>query len=175
MNSLYLHLLRLHTMASIRAAAAPMLSRSIRRLPRRTTTKRPFYLGPQPSSQRNIRPAFAPVRWHSAPATNSKVYEFNEVKQMIDQPSPDRIIIGEHVPRDSNSTLLNSYKMSANPQNSRTATFPEQSTSQSSRNQTLYSYPRKSSKIVSALKSHPQRKRLSFIADLASGVVRQHN
>ncbi|KAI9793936.1 MAG: hypothetical protein M1833_000505 [Piccolia ochrophora] len=51
------------------------------------------------------RPAPGParlqgVRWHSAPPSNSKVYNFEDVKAVVDSPSEERILIDVREPAE---------------------------------------------------------------------------
>ena len=88
---------RLGAMANARPARVPMLAihvsrQCIKALPRRSfahAATRPQY-GARPT----FKPTFVAVRWHSAPASNQKVYDFDQVKQLSSSPSPDRILIG---------------------------------------------------------------------------------
>lgn len=85
-------------MASLRVAAlAPRLSQGICRQCGGTLTRRSIVPRNSLTSayqQRAIRPAYASVRWHSAPASNSKVYDFEQVKKITESPSEDFILIG---------------------------------------------------------------------------------
>lgn len=44
---------------------------------------------------RTPRQAFVPVRWHSTPSNSPRVYEYNDIKQLSESPSSERVIIGE--------------------------------------------------------------------------------
>lgn len=91
-------------MASIRGVVAPKLSRSICQQCRRSLTSRSFaraattsQLQPRRNSP-TMGTTTTPVtriRWHSADfAKKSKVYEFNDIKQITESPSDERILIG---------------------------------------------------------------------------------
>lgn len=55
--------------------------------------RREQYLG-----HKVFRPTAASVRWHSAPASNSRVYGFDQVKELSESPSSNRILIGMSTP-----------------------------------------------------------------------------
>ncbi|KAF2772178.1 Rhodanese-like protein [Teratosphaeria nubilosa] len=47
-----------------------------------------------------IRPAFQPIRWHSAPSGGSQAYSFDEVRKFSEQASPERILIDVREPAE---------------------------------------------------------------------------
>lgn len=84
-------------MASIRSVALSALRANVGRQTR-TVVTRQLWTGSGISQpvQRSIRPAFVPRRWHSAPSSRSKVYDFAQVKELSGSPSPERVLIGEN-------------------------------------------------------------------------------
>ncbi|KAK5705683.1 Thiosulfate sulfurtransferase rdl2, mitochondrial [Elasticomyces elasticus] len=48
---------------------------------------------------RVLRPAFVPVRWHSAPP-KGKVYQFQDMQQFSDSPSSERILVDVREPSE---------------------------------------------------------------------------
>ncbi|EME47018.1 hypothetical protein DOTSEDRAFT_69111 [Dothistroma septosporum NZE10] len=66
------------------------------------TTQRSFTqaLRPQKFTQRTTRPTVTSVRWHSAPVSNSKVYDFSKIKQISDKPSEDVVLIDVREPSE---------------------------------------------------------------------------
>nr|POE53787.1 thiosulfate sulfurtransferase rdl2, mitochondrial [Quercus suber] len=49
---------------------------------------------------RAVRPAFVPARWHSAPSSQSKVYDFNDIQKLSSSPSTDRVLIDVREPSE---------------------------------------------------------------------------
>lgn len=86
-------------MATFRRAAAPLLSQQIcQSCLRSSTTARTTFARtlarPQRAQTRTIQPSLTSIRWHSAPANPSKQYDFAQIKQLTEQPSSERILIG---------------------------------------------------------------------------------
>lgn len=87
----------IHTMATLRTRAVPAFSYGICRQCSRASARRSLVQSvrrPLSLKHNALRPAIVPSRWHSTPASNSKVYEFDQIKQISERPSPDRILIG---------------------------------------------------------------------------------
>lgn len=84
-------------MASAKSVAATVLRSNLSRQCRSAFAPRQFQNGltkAQPT-QRAVRPAFVPVRWHSVPpSASSKNYEFGEIKELSSSPSAERLLIG---------------------------------------------------------------------------------
>ncbi|KAK4505960.1 hypothetical protein PRZ48_003925 [Zasmidium cellare] len=89
-------------MAFARSAATAALRTNVCQQCRRSLTSKAFSQAsrPQKTIQRAIRPAFASVRWHSAPASNSKVYDFSQVKQLSDSPKEGTVLIDVREPTE---------------------------------------------------------------------------
>jgi len=85
-------------MASAKSFALTALRSNISRQCRSSNIARQFHTSftkVQPC-QRALRPAFVPVRWHSIPpSARVKDYDFSQIKEFADSPSPERLIIGE--------------------------------------------------------------------------------
>lgn len=84
-------------MAFARSAATAALRSNVCRQCSRSTWRSFTQAGAtRPAVQRSSsKPAFAAVRWHSAPATSSKVYDFSHVKQLSQSPSSESILVGK--------------------------------------------------------------------------------
>lgn len=84
-------------MAFARSAATAALRSNVCRQCSRSTWRSFTHAGAtRPAVQRSSsKPAFAAVRWHSAPATSSKVYDFGHVKQLSQSPSSESILVGK--------------------------------------------------------------------------------
>lgn len=94
-------------MASARSFALSALRSNISRQSRGAIAQKQFPHGlakAQPI-QRALRPAFVPVRWHSAPSGRSKDYDFSAIRELSSSPSPERLLIGkQHHPRTQKPT-----------------------------------------------------------------------
>ncbi|KAM0712482.1 hypothetical protein Q7P37_011578 [Cladosporium fusiforme] len=89
-------------MASARSFAFSALRSNITRQCRGAVVQRQFQNGlvkAQPI-QRALRPAFVPVRWHSAPSERSKDYDFSQIKEFTSSPSPERLLIDVREPSE---------------------------------------------------------------------------
>ncbi|KAI6794151.1 hypothetical protein KC367_g6459 [Hortaea werneckii] len=90
-------------MVFMRGAAASLLSSNVSRACLRTQAIRPAahrITGLQQAQHKVLRPAFLPVRWHSVPSGGSRAYDFDAMKQYVESPSPDRIIIDVREPAE---------------------------------------------------------------------------
>jgi len=85
-------------MSSARRLAGTLLARQLyRQCPRirHQSTIAQAARGPgYASNVKIVQPALTTVRWHSAPASQSKHYDFAGIKEMTEKPSPDRVLIG---------------------------------------------------------------------------------
>lgn len=90
-----------HHMAFARSAATAVLRSSVCTQCRRVASARAF---PQPAirprPQLAQRTLASNVRWHSAPASNSKVYDFSQVQKLAESPSGGTVLIGMVVLND---------------------------------------------------------------------------
>lgn len=90
-------------MASAKSVAATVLRSNLSRQCRSAFAPRQFQNGltkAQPT-QRAVRPAFVPVRWHSVPpSASSKNYEFGEIKELSSSPSAERLLIDVREPSE---------------------------------------------------------------------------
>ncbi|KAF7845721.1 hypothetical protein BT93_L0992 [Corymbia citriodora subsp. variegata] len=82
------------------AAIRTNVCRQCQQLLRPQNFSAPALRSSQPSVHRGIRPSFTPVRWHSAPASKSKVYDFQQVKQISEKPSAERVLIDVREPSE---------------------------------------------------------------------------
>ncbi|EMF15514.1 Rhodanese-like protein [Sphaerulina musiva SO2202] len=89
-------------MAFARSAATAALRSNVCRQCSRSTWRSFTHAGAtRPAVQRSSsKPAFAAVRWHSAPATSSKVYDFGHVKQLSQSPSSESILVDVREPAE---------------------------------------------------------------------------
>lgn len=85
-------------MASTKSFALAALRSNISQQCRGASIARQFHTSfakVQPT-QRSLRPAFVPVRWHSIPSSaRSKDYDFTQMKEFASSPSKERLIIGK--------------------------------------------------------------------------------
>jgi len=90
-------------MASAKSFALTALRSNISRQCRSSNIARQFHTSftkVQPC-QRALRPAFVPVRWHSIPpSARVKDYDFSQIKEFADSPSPERLIIDVREPSE---------------------------------------------------------------------------
>lgn len=179
------HPLSTATMSTLRRTAAPLLTRQICRQCLRSgarsyipTTSRPQAPRPKMLAQPTL--TSVPMRWHSAPAQQSTQYDFAQIKQMIEKPSADRILIGNIPPTQpsihppSNPPIL-SDQTSANPPNTPPATSRRRATSPSNPRRTPTSCPPRSSRTASASPSRARGRRWCFTAAAGCGVARRRS
>ena len=82
-------------MAFARSAATAVLRSNLCRQCARST--RSFSQVAVKPVQRSNKLALGAVRWHSAPATSSKVYDFSHVKKLSESPSKETILVGRQI------------------------------------------------------------------------------
>ena len=126
------------TMASARAAA-PILSHALCRQCFKATPRSSFVTSvtrPKFYQPRAIRPSYASIRWHSTPASDSKVYDFKQVQRIIEEPSNDLLLIGIEIPTVPSyiNHITNWMQMFASLRRYRKAIYQQQSISRSSHN-----------------------------------------
>ncbi|KXS94671.1 hypothetical protein AC578_10090 [Pseudocercospora eumusae] len=89
-------------MAFARSAATAALRRtlctSLRPFPAAQSYVQPLFKPAQPPPP--LKPSIPSVRWHSAPASLSKVYNFDAVKDISEKPSAGRILIDVREPSE---------------------------------------------------------------------------
>ena len=97
-------------MATLRRTAARLAANGAHQQTR-TLVRPAFALYERPAVPALQRPqsAFAFLRHHSAPASNSKVYAFDQIKELTESPSSDRILIGTSPKPTISSVLLTLY------------------------------------------------------------------
>lgn len=100
-----------YNMVSVRRAVTPLITRSIYREPATKITRSAFTLHTvRPNAARPaLRPFTSSIRYHSAPATQSRVYEFEQIRQLSESPSKERILIGK-APQNPASALTPSER-----------------------------------------------------------------
>ncbi|KAK5175508.1 uncharacterized protein LTR77_000647 [Saxophila tyrrhenica] len=90
-------------MATLRRTATRVVFQDISRQYNASSTRPAFTIGPvQPAVHTRNRPviAFHQLRYHSAPSSNSKVYDFGQIKELTEKPSSDRILIDVREPHE---------------------------------------------------------------------------
>lgn len=155
--------LKYNNMAYIRRAAAPIVTRITGQACNRIVVRPAFARSTLPSASKSSRigPSHASVRWHSAPASASKVYEYDQIRALSESPSEDRILIGE-CSMTCPCSCSDMEQTSENRTNIKMATSQAPSTFPSNPNLTLSSSQQKSSKIALASASpNPIRKSCS--------------
>lgn len=97
-------------MAFTRSAATAALRSNVCRQCRQVAARQ----FSQPALRRNVlkptspiaKPAFTPIRHHSAPGTKSKVYDYAQVKEISSKPSAERILIDVREPSEYESGYI---------------------------------------------------------------------
>ncbi|CAK4033865.1 Hypothetical predicted protein [Lecanosticta acicola] len=96
-------------MAFTRSAATATLRTNLCRQCRQLATRQfsqPAAVRPRLQNSTPIRPALTTIRQHSAPASNSKVYDFDQIKAISEKPSKDRILIDVREPSEYDSGYI---------------------------------------------------------------------